>query len=115
MIGQCLIVFGSFYDAERNQMSKRLVYNIGNHKKMKAEKKASKVVGVFRKQIEKADRQMHVLPSKDGWTVKRGRSKRAYRSGRTFLEAVKIAKGVKSAEEVVIHYKDGTFEKAALN
>lgn len=81
----------------------------------KAEKKTSKLMASFRKNMEKADLQMHVLHSEDGWSVKRGRSKRAYRAGRTFDEAVKIAKGVKSAEEVVIHHKDGTLEKESLN
>jgi thiamine pyrophosphate-dependent acetolactate synthase large subunit-like protein len=54
---------------------------------------------------------VHVVPSKDGWSVKKEGAKRSSSVSPTKEEAIKAAKTVKSAERIVIHKKDGTIQR----
>lgn len=54
---------------------------------------------------------VHVVPSKDGWAVKKEGAKRASVVTSTKDGAVKAANNIKTAVRVVVHKKDGTIQK----
>ncbi len=54
---------------------------------------------------------VHVVPSKDGWAVKKEGAKRATVVKKTKEGAVKAANSIKTSERVVVHKKDGTIQK----
>lgn len=53
---------------------------------------------------------IHVVPSKDGWSVKKEGAKRSTVVKSTKEGAIKAAKSVKSVDRIVIHKKDGTIQ-----
>ena len=53
---------------------------------------------------------VHVVPSKDGWAVKKEGAVRASVVKQTKAGAVKAANNIKSVERVVVHKKDGTIQ-----
>lgn len=53
---------------------------------------------------------VHIVPSKDGWAVKKEGANRASIVTSTKAGAVKAANNIKSAERIVIHKKDGTIQ-----
>lgn len=54
---------------------------------------------------------VHVVPSRDGWSVKKEGAIRASSVKSTKIAAVKVASEMKSATRVIIHKKDGTIQK----
>lgn len=54
---------------------------------------------------------VHVVPSKDGWSVKKEGAKRATSVQPTKADAVKAATNLKSTDRVIVHRKDGTIQK----
>jgi len=70
----------------------------------------SKLTGKFTKAASSNSNRVHVVPSKDGWSVKKEGSKRATAVKPTKEGAIKAAKNVKSAERIVVHKKDGTIQ-----
>ncbi|MCB0516884.1 MAG: DUF2188 domain-containing protein [Chitinophagales bacterium] len=54
---------------------------------------------------------IHIVPSKDGWSVKKEGAKRSIAVRPTKEGALSAAKAVKSAERIIIHKKDGTIQK----
>lgn len=77
--------------------------------------KSDKILDTFREKLSTAHMKVHVIHSKEGWSVRKGRSAKAYRAGRTYEEALAIAKTVKSADEIIIHRLDGKLERIAIN
>lgn len=70
-----------------------------------------KLTEKFSKAASTNSGRVHVVPSKDGWAVKKEGAKRATVVKSTKDGAVKAANSIKSAERVVIHKKDGTIQK----
>jgi hypothetical protein len=58
---------------------------------------------------------VHIVHSKDGWSVKREGSKRATVIKTTKASAVKAAKGIKSASRIIVHSKDGSIQTNMMN
>ena len=54
---------------------------------------------------------VHIVPSKDGWAVKKEGAKRASSVQATKANAVRAAVGLKSADRIIVHRKDGTIQK----
>lgn len=54
---------------------------------------------------------IHIVPSKDGWSVKREGSKRSSAVRTTKEEAIRFAKSLNSNKRIIIHSKDGTIQK----
>lgn len=54
---------------------------------------------------------VHIVPSKDGWSVKREGAVRSTAVRATKGEALKAARELKSAERIIIHNQDGTIAK----
>ena len=54
---------------------------------------------------------VHVVPSQDGWLVKKAGAKRVSSIENTKADAIKAANGLKSVERVIIHKKDGTIQR----
>jgi len=54
---------------------------------------------------------VHVVPSKDGWSVKKEGAKRATVVKNSKESAVKAANSIKSMQRVIVHKKDGTIQK----
>lgn len=76
-------------------------------------KKSSKgkLTEKFSKAASTNSKRVHVVPSKDGWSVKREGATRSSSVKTTKEGAVKAAKQLKSTERIVIHKKDGTIQK----
>lgn len=53
---------------------------------------------------------VHVVPSKDGWAVKKEGAKRASVVVATKTGAVKAANNLKSSVRIIVHKKDGTIQ-----
>jgi hypothetical protein len=51
---------------------------------------------------------VHIVPSKDGWSVKREGAVRSTAVRATKDEALKAARELKSAERIIVHNQDGT-------
>lgn len=71
----------------------------------------TKLTEKFSKAAATNSGRVHVVPSKDGWAVKKEGVKRATVVKPTKEGAVKAASNIKTAERVVIHKKDGTIQK----
>ena len=54
---------------------------------------------------------VHVVPSKDGWSIKKEGSIRSSAIKSTKNSAINAAKKIKSAERVVVHKKDGSIQR----
>ena len=70
----------------------------------------SRIVEKFRKAASTNSGRVHIVPSKDGWSVKKEGAKRASSVQTTKASAVKVASSLKSAERLIIHRKDGTIQ-----
>jgi hypothetical protein len=73
----------------------------------------SNLTGKFSKAASTNSGRVHVVPSKDGWSVKKEGAKRSSVVASTKEGAIKAAKNVKSAERIVVHKKDGTIQRNA--
>ncbi|UMY65966.1 MULTISPECIES: DUF2188 domain-containing protein [unclassified Flavobacterium] len=71
---------------------------------------AAKLTESFKKAVTSNSKRVHVVPSKDGWAVKKEGAVRASVVSPTKAAAVKAANNIKSAERIVIHKKDGTIQ-----
>jgi len=67
----------------------------------------------FRQAASTSTGRVHVVPSHDGWSVKKEGSKRATVVMATKQGAVKAATGLKYATRIIVHKKDGTIQKNA--
>lgn len=70
-----------------------------------------KLTEKFSKAASTNSKRVHVVPSKDGWSVKKEGSTRSSAVRPTKEGAVKAAKRLLSVERIVIHKKDGTIQK----
>lgn len=70
-----------------------------------------KLTKKFSKAASTNSGRVHVVPSKDGWSVKKEGSKRSTAVRPTKAGALKAAKSVKSAERIIVHKKDGTIHR----
>ena len=70
----------------------------------------SNLTGKFEKAASTNSGRVHVVPSKDGWAVKKEGAKRASVVTSTKGSAVKAANNLKSAVRIVVHKKDGTIQ-----
>ncbi len=57
---------------------------------------------------------VHVVPGKDGWSVKKAGATRASIVTSTKASALKAANNLKDAERIVVHKKDGTIQSNSL-
>lgn len=71
----------------------------------------TKLTEKFSKAASTNTGRVHVVPSKDGWTVKKEGAKRATVVKTTKEGAVKAANNIKKAVRVIVHKKDGTIQK----
>ena len=65
----------------------------------------------LRKAASTNSNSVHIVPSKDGWSVKREGAVRSTAVRATKDEAFKAARELKSAERIIIHNQDGTIAK----
>lgn len=65
----------------------------------------------FSKAASSGSKRIHVVPSRDGWSVKKEGAKRSSSVMSTKEDALKAAKNIKSAKWIVVHKKDGTIQK----
>lgn len=72
--------------------------------------KEKKLIEKFSKAASSNSGRVHVVPSKDGWAVKKEGAKRASAVKSTKESAVKTAIKLKSTISVIIHKKDGTIQ-----
>lgn len=70
-----------------------------------------KLTEKFSKAASTNSKRVHIVPSKDGWSVKKEGSTRSSAVRSTKEDAIKAAKHLKSTERIVIHKKDGTIQK----
>jgi threonine synthase len=54
---------------------------------------------------------VHIVPSRDGWSVRREGADRSTVVKATEDEAIKAARELKSTERIIIHNKDGTIAR----
>lgn len=73
--------------------------------------KASNLTEKFSKAASTNNGRVHVVPSKDGWAVKREGAKRASAVKSTKDSAVRVASNLKTVDKLIIHKKDGTIQK----
>lgn len=73
----------------------------------------SNLTGKFSQAASTNSGRVHVVPSKDGWSVKKEGAKRSSVVTSTKEGAIKAAKNVKSVERIVVHKKDGTIQRNA--
>jgi Uncharacterized protein conserved in bacteria (DUF2188) len=76
--------------------------------------KQARLAEKFSKAAATNNRRVHIVESKDGWSVKKEGAKRATVVMSTKEAAVKAAKNVKSALRIVVHKKDGTIQTNSL-
>lgn len=76
----------------------------------KAKKNTGKMTESFRQAGSTNSGRVHVVPSKDGWAVKKEGAVRASVVSPTKAAAVKAANNIKSAARIVVHKKDGTIQ-----
>lgn len=69
-----------------------------------------KLVEKFSKAASTNNGRVHVVPSKDGWAVKKEGAKRATVIKTTKEGAVKAANNLKTVVRIVVHKKDGTIQ-----
>lgn len=54
---------------------------------------------------------VHIVPSKDGWSVKKEGAVRSTAVRATQAEAIKAASELKSAESIIVHNQDGSIAR----
>lgn len=74
-------------------------------------KQSGKLAEKFSKAASTNSKRVHVVPSKDGWSVKREGATRSSSVNPTKEGALKAAKQLKSADRIIIHKKDGTIQR----
>lgn len=72
--------------------------------------KKTNLTDKFSKAASTNSGRVHVVPSKDGWAVKKEGAKRASVVTPTKGSALKAANSLKAAVRVVVHKKDGTIQ-----
>ncbi len=77
---------------------------------IKVEKTTAKMTDSFRKAASTNSRRVHVIPTKDGWAVKKEGAIRASVVTSSRADAVKAANNIKFVERIVVHKKDGTIQ-----
>jgi hypothetical protein len=76
----------------------------------KQSKGSAKLTVKFSQAASNNSGRVHVVPSKDGWAVKKEGAARASVVSSTKTGALKAANNIKSAERIVVHKKDGTIQ-----
>ncbi len=71
-----------------------------------------KLTAEFRKAASSNTGRVHIVPGKDGWSVKREGSKRSTAVRSTIQGALKVANSVKSADRIIVHKKDGSIQRS---
>lgn len=69
-----------------------------------------KLTESFRKAASSNSGRVHVVPTQNGWAVKKEGATRASSVSPTKAEALKAAHSIKSADKIVVHKKDGTIQ-----
>jgi thiamine pyrophosphate-dependent acetolactate synthase large subunit-like protein len=80
---------------------------------MAKSKSSRKMTTKFRKAASSRSGRVHVVPSKDGWSVKKEGSKRSSSVKSTKERAIRAARKLKSSDKIVIHKKDGTIQRSS--
>jgi hypothetical protein len=62
----------------------------------------------LRKAASTNSNNVHIVPSRDGWSVKREGAVRSTAVRATKDEAIKAARQLKSAERIIVHNQDGS-------
>lgn len=70
----------------------------------------TKLTEKFKNAASTNNGRIHVVPSKDGWSVKKEGVKRATVVSTTKEGALKAAHKINAASKVVVHKKDGTIQ-----
>ncbi|MFZ4476154.1 MAG: DUF2188 domain-containing protein [Saprospiraceae bacterium] len=71
-------------------------------------------VGLLEKFIEAVQSNsnaVHIVPSLDGWTVKKEGSKRAHAVKASEEEAIKYAKETLTGDKIILHHQDGSVQQ----
>ena len=76
-------------------------------------KSSKKITAKFSKAASNRSGRVHVVPSKDGWSVKKEGAKRSSSVKSTKESAVRAARKLKSSDRIVVHRKDGTIQKSS--
>ena len=70
-----------------------------------------RLIEKFSQAVSSTSGRVHVVPSKDGWAVKKEGTKRASSVQATKAGAVKVANNLKSTDRIIVHRKDGTIQR----
>lgn len=70
-----------------------------------------KLTEKFTKAASTNSGRVHIVPSKDGWSVKKEGVKRSTAVKPTMKGALIAAKSIKSVERIIVHKKDGTIQR----
>jgi hypothetical protein len=70
-----------------------------------------KLTEKFSKAASTNNKRVHIVPSKDGWSVKKEGSTRSTAVMPTKEGAIEVAKHLKSIDRIILHKKDGTIQK----
>lgn len=70
----------------------------------------SNLTGKFSEAASTNSGRVHVVSSKDGWSVKKEGAKRSSVVTPTREGAIKAAKNFKFGERIIVHKKDGTIQ-----
>ncbi len=81
---------------------------------MKSRTSASGLAAKFGQAAATNSGRVHVIPTQDGWAVKKEGAKRAMVVTTTKDSAVKAANGIKTAARIVVHKSDGTIQRNTL-
>lgn len=76
----------------------------------KAKKSSKELREKFGKAASGNSGRIHVVPSKDGWSVKKEGATRASAVAPTKDSAIRKANSLSSAKQVIVHKKDGTIQ-----
>lgn len=76
-------------------------------------KKFTKNKSALRSAAKSSSNRLHVVPTMDGWSVKREGASRASRVFKTKQEALTGANSIKQKSSIVVHKRDGTIEQWA--
>lgn len=84
------------------------------NKLSKLEKNNNNLASKFSDAASTNSGRVHIIPSIDGWAVKKEGASRASLVTSSKEMAINAAKNMKSVSRVIIHKKDGTIQKNTL-
>lgn len=79
--------------------------------KMASQADKEKLSKLLREAASSNSNSVHIVPSKDGWSVKKEGAIRSTAVRATKDEALKAAKELESAERIIVHNQDGSIAK----